>query len=74
MDDTRTRRSGGREGRKAMRAASHGPAEAFLTRTMKPFELVSEEGLELLEHNADTILEDGRRRDPRLPVGAGTVP
>ena len=58
MDDTRTRRSGGREGRKAMRAASHGPAEAFLTRTMKPFEIVSDEGLELLEHNADTILED----------------
>ncbi len=57
MEDTRTRRSGGREGRKAMRAASHGPAEAFLTRTMKPFEIVSEEGLELLEHNADTILE-----------------
>ncbi len=33
-------------------------AEAFLTRTMKPFELVSEEGLEILEHNADTILEE----------------
>jgi trimethylamine--corrinoid protein Co-methyltransferase len=57
MEDTRTKRSGGREGRRAMRAASHGPAEAFLMRTMKPFEIVSEEGLELLEHNADTILE-----------------
>ena len=33
-------------------------AEAFLTRTMKPFELVSDEGLEILEHNADTILEE----------------
>ena len=57
-DETRTRRGGGREGRRAMRAASHGSAEAFLTRTLKPFELVSEEGLELLEHNADTILEE----------------
>ena len=58
MEDTRTRRTGGREGRKAMRASSHGSPEAFLTRTMKPFEIVSDEGLELLEHNADTILED----------------
>ena len=41
-----------------MRAASHGSPEAFLTRTLKPFELVSDEGLELLEHNADTILEE----------------
>ncbi|HZI43681.1 MAG TPA: trimethylamine methyltransferase family protein, partial [Ilumatobacter sp.] len=57
-DDTRTRRSGGREGRKAMRASSHGSPEAFLTRTMKPFEIISDEGLELLEHNADTILEE----------------
>ncbi len=57
-EDTRTRRSGGREGRKAMRASSHGSAEAFLTRTMKPFEIISDEGLELLEHNADTILEE----------------
>jgi trimethylamine--corrinoid protein Co-methyltransferase len=57
-EDTRTRRSGGREGRRAARAASHGSAEAFLTRTMKPFEIVSDEGLELLEHNADTILEE----------------
>ncbi len=58
MDDTRTRRSGGREARRAARAASQGSAEAFLTRTMKPFEIVSDEGLELLEHNADTILEE----------------
>jgi trimethylamine--corrinoid protein Co-methyltransferase len=58
MEDTRTRRGGGRDARRALRATSHGSAEAFLTRTMKPFEIVSEEGLELLEHNADTILED----------------
>ena len=45
MEDTRTRRSGGREARRAARAASHGSAEAFLTRTMKPFEIVSDEGL-----------------------------
>ena len=31
--------------------------EAFLTRSLAPFEIVSAEGLELIEHNADTILE-----------------
>jgi trimethylamine---corrinoid protein Co-methyltransferase len=56
--ETRGRRGGGREGRRAMRASSHGSAEAFLTRALKPFEIVSDEGLELLEHNADTILAD----------------
>ena len=55
----RSRRGGGREGRRAQRAASSASgAAAFLTRSIKPFELVSDEGLELLEHNADTILED----------------
>jgi trimethylamine--corrinoid protein Co-methyltransferase len=57
-DEHRSRRGGGREGRRALRAAGSGTAEAFLTRTMKPFELVSDEGLEILEHNADTILEE----------------
>jgi trimethylamine--corrinoid protein Co-methyltransferase len=32
--------------------------EPFLTRRLAPFELVSDEGLTLLEHNADTILEE----------------
>ncbi len=51
------RRGGGRDARRTMRAAGVTDAASFLTRTMKPFELVNEEGLELLEHNADTILE-----------------
>ena len=51
------RRGGGREARRTMRAGGVTDASSFLTRTMKPFELVSDEGLELLEYNADTILE-----------------
>ncbi len=55
------RRSGGRAGRQAARAAAAAMAassgDAFLTRSLKPFDIVSEEGLALLEHNADTILE-----------------
>jgi trimethylamine--corrinoid protein Co-methyltransferase len=32
--------------------------EPFLTRRIAPYELVSDEGLAILEHNADTILEE----------------
>ena len=53
----RGRRSGGRAGRQAARTRSSTATDAFLTRQLRPFELVSDEGLELLEYNADTILE-----------------
>jgi len=52
-----SRRSGGRAGRSASRAASAAPIDPFLTRKIAPFEIVSDEGLEILEHNADRILE-----------------
>jgi trimethylamine---corrinoid protein Co-methyltransferase len=59
MSDTRaSRRGGGREGRRAARVHAVVEREPFLTRTLKPVELVSDEGLEILEHNADTILEE----------------
>ncbi len=59
MAETRQgRRSGGRAGRAAERA-SHAPvAAAYLTRLIKPYEIVGEEGLEIIEHNADTILDE----------------
>jgi trimethylamine---corrinoid protein Co-methyltransferase len=52
------RRSGGRAARQAHRAQAVIERQPFLTSTLKPFELVSDEGLELLEHNADTILAE----------------
>ena len=52
------RRSGGRAGRQALRASHVVEAETYLTRTMKPFEIVSDEGLEIIEHNAETILQE----------------
>ena len=59
VSDTGTgRRGGGREGRRAARVHAVVEREPFLTRTLKPVELVSAEGLEILEHNADTILEE----------------
>ncbi|MGD9703431.1 MAG: trimethylamine methyltransferase family protein [Acidimicrobiia bacterium] len=56
-DTSRGRRSGGRAGRQAVRASHVLAREPFLTRQLKPFELVSDEGLSIVEHNADTILE-----------------
>jgi trimethylamine--corrinoid protein Co-methyltransferase len=52
------RRSGGRAARQAARRATAAtPAQPFLTRALTPVDILSEEGLALLEHNADTILE-----------------
>ena len=54
----RRRRSGGRAGRQAGRAAREAmAARPFLTRTLAPVEVLSTEGLELIEDNAETILE-----------------
>ncbi len=52
------RRSGGRAGRQGLRD-SHALVRApYLTSKLTPFEVLSAEGLELIEHNADTILEE----------------
>jgi len=51
-------RTGGRAGRMAARLAAHVEAAPFLTRTLTPFEVLDEEGLSLLEENADTILQE----------------
>ena len=58
MSEARGRRSGGRAGRRAARAAAAPVHAPYITRRIRPYELVSDEGLELLEHNADTILEE----------------
>ena len=58
MADGRSRRGGGRAGRQQQRAAAVVASQPFLTRTMQPVELVSEEGLALLERNADVILQE----------------
>ena len=58
MDESPRRRGGGRAGRVAQRLAAHVAREPFLTRRLTPFEVLDEEGLALLERNADTILEE----------------
>ncbi len=52
------RRGGGRSARKAARAAASTGADAFITRSLTPLDIVSSEGLELLEHNAETLLAE----------------
>lgn len=56
-EQTKRRRTGGRAGRQAARAEHLAERVPFLTRTLTPFEVLSEEGLATIEDNADTILE-----------------
>jgi len=53
----RGRRGSGREARRA-RAASGQTAVAFIERKVPTYEVLGEEGLSLIEHNADTLLEE----------------
>ncbi len=51
------RRGGGREAKRA-RAAAGTTAQAYIKRKIPYYEILNEEGLELIERNADTILEE----------------
>lgn len=58
MGKTR-RRSGGRAGRVASRQSSAGiEAAAYISRQIPCFEVLNEEALELIEYNADVLLEE----------------
>ena len=57
-DELHGRRSGGRAGRQAARAHAAVSRVPFLTRLLPPFEVLGEEGLSLIEHNADLILQE----------------
>ncbi len=54
----RGRRGAGRDAKRAARMAHAVDAVPFITRKLAPFEVLSEEGLALIEHNADTVLEE----------------
>ena len=57
-DEAPRRRSGGRAARQAIRLAAHAERIPFLTRKLAPFEVLDDEGLSLIEQNADTILQE----------------
>jgi trimethylamine--corrinoid protein Co-methyltransferase len=54
----RARRGGGREAKRAARLAHATASVPFITRKIPLYEVVGAEGLELIEHNADTVLEE----------------
>jgi trimethylamine--corrinoid protein Co-methyltransferase len=49
---------GGREGRRAQRGGGGVQQLRYITRKIAPYEVLSEEGLQIIEANADTILEE----------------
>ena len=63
----RRARPSGREAKRAARAARAAHSVPYITRALPRFEVLGEEGLSLIESNADTILEEiglNFREDP----------
>ncbi len=54
----RHRRGGGRDAKRAARQRLATAGAAFIERRIPYYELLDEAGLELIEHNADTVLEE----------------
>ena len=52
------RPGGGREAKRAARSARTGQSAPFITRKIPYYEVLDEDGLATIEHNADTILEE----------------
>ena len=57
-DQPSRRRAVAREARRAAREESTTSSTPYLTRTIPPYEIMSEEGLEIIENNAEVILEE----------------
>ncbi len=55
---SRRHRAGGREAKRAARTARSVSFVPYITRKIPYYEVLTTEGLELMEHNADTILEE----------------
>ncbi len=51
-------RTGGRSGRVEQRANAAAPRKPFINRKLAPFEILNEEGLNLIEGNADRLLKE----------------
>ena len=54
----RRARANGREAKRAARAARAGNSVPYITRSVPYYEVLSEEGLAIIERNADTILAE----------------
>ncbi|OED39479.1 trimethylamine methyltransferase [Chromatiales bacterium (ex Bugula neritina AB1)] len=58
MAGNRRRRAGGREAKRAARSATQSQGAAYITRRVPTYCHATSEQLELIEYNADTILEE----------------
>ena len=55
----RNRRGGGRDARRSARSSGNQQAAApFIIRKITPVDILSDEGAEIIENNAETILEE----------------
>ena len=55
---TRRARGGGGASRRAERTAVHFETARYITRNIPNFEVLNDEALEIIEHNAETVLEE----------------
>ena len=58
MSEHRARRRGGREARRQAAGGTSGVSRPYITRRIPCTEVLTEEGLETIEANAETILEE----------------
>ena len=63
MDDTatagrRSRRGGGRDARRQLRSGGGGQSAPYITRNIPPVDILTDEAAEIIEANAETILEE----------------
>lgn len=58
MSEEARHRGRGRAAKRAERLAAVVHAVPFITRKLAPYEVLNEEGLALIEHNADTVLQE----------------
>jgi len=70
----RRRRGGGAEGRRALRQASRVDHLPFIRRKLAVYEVLDEEGLSIIEGNADLILEQVCGRESGLISTSGSFP
>lgn len=57
--ERRSRRGGGRDARRQLRAGGSGELSApFITRNVPPVDILTDEATEIIENNAETILEE----------------
>lgn len=56
--ERRSRRGGGRDARRASRAAASAVSSPYITRNIPVVDVLSDEGAEIIENNAETILQE----------------